>query len=163
MTSSDSISIISIPQQIENIRKLHHQRYIDKKGNVPIPIEDDESIINIKSNFYGINEGGKCCGLRNKSYDKIYVNRNLFNPFDLPFTNENKIYSTGVNSICSQNQDIVKNIVINNPPFSSQKPPKSPNYIKKTPWKRNTCLVVGDSILNGIQEDKMSSNQMIKV
>ena len=117
-------------------------------------IEDDLSIVNIKSNFYGVDDCDKCCGLRDKSCDKIYVNRNPFNPFNPPCTNENKIYTTGENSICSQNQNIVKNIAINNPPFSAQKPPKPPNHTKKTPWKRNTCLVVGDSTLNGIQEDK---------
>ena len=56
-----------------------------------------------------------------------------------------------------------QNIAINNLPFSPQKPLNPPNYMKKTPWKRNTCLVVGDSTMNGIQVDKMSSDQMINV
>ena len=128
-----------MPHQLENIRKLQHQRYIDKKVNMPL------------LNSCGINDGGK-------SYDDVN-NYNPFNPFNPPGMKENNIYTNGENS-----RDIVKNIPINNSPHNApQEPPKPPNYKKKTLWKRNTCLVVDDSTLNGLQEDKMSANQMIKV
>ena len=55
LTLSDSISVIFLPQQIENLRILRHQRYIDKARSVPIHIGDDESRVNIMSNLYGIN------------------------------------------------------------------------------------------------------------
>ena len=48
---------------------------------------------------------------------------------------------------------------ISSPPI----PPKIPNQENKKRWKPNTCLVVGDSILNGIQQNRMSKNQLFKV
>lgn len=42
-------------------------------------------------------------------------------------------------------------------------PPKPPHHSKKKAWNQNTLLIVGDSILNGVQEGKMSSNGSIKV
>ena len=41
-------------------------------------------------------------------------------------------------------------------------PPKPPHHSKKA-WNENTLLIVGDSILNGIQENRMSFNGSIKV
>lgn len=42
-------------------------------------------------------------------------------------------------------------------------PPMPPNNLYKSKWKNNTCLIVGDSTLNGVQEKRMSSNNLIKV
>ena len=43
------------------------------------------------------------------------------------------------------------------------KPPKVPHQENIKRWKPNTCLVVGDSTRSGIQENRLSINQLFKV
>ena len=51
----------------------------------------------------------------------------------------------------------------NNMMLPNYLPPKQPIYTKKKPWKKGTCLIVGDSTLNGLKESKMSYNGTIVV
>ena len=49
------------------------------------------------------------------------------------------------------------------PPKFPGNPPIPPSKSNKKPWPPNTCLIVGDSTLNGLNESRMSKNKQIVV
>ena len=94
--------------------------------------------------------------LRSKS-----VKLSLDTQLNLIRLSKHQAYNCKVNDKPIEQSNYVGNDKNSLPPVQS--PPYRPNRSKKKPWKKGVCLIVGDSTLNGLTENRMSSNGTIIV